>query len=159
MRHVIVESTCEAGAQNRIVMYVDGQYEGKPFHQPLTARCVLVLRSGSVKETNGRDYVATRIDSFIKLDQTSVALLAKAMHPLIGKTADRNFADTVSFISSLSYTAERRPEAIHSLAADLQQLDDRRRAEFSAVIDLCHRSGLVDRSERVAAAAEEPASR
>lgn len=149
---IVVESTLEPAAQNRLVMLVDACYDGKPFNKPLTARCVLLLRSGSVQETNGREYVAARIDTFIKLDQTALALVAKAMHPLIGKTADRNFADTVSFISSLSYTAEVRPDAIHRLAADLQGLDLARRRQFTTVIDDCYRTGLLWRESRVAAA-------
>ncbi|MCA9237868.1 MAG: hypothetical protein KDA44_20480 [Planctomycetales bacterium] len=156
---VVVESTCEAGAQNRIVMYVDGRYEGKPFNRPLTAKCVLLLRSGSIEETNGRQYVAARIDSFIKLDQTSVALLAKAMHPLIGKTADRNFADTVGFISSLSYTAEARPERIRELAVSLDGLDEPRKQRFDNVIDECHRSGIAWQQSRLATGLTDPTPR
>src|SRR5262249_27433493 len=68
----IVEQTCDAAAQNRVVMYAEGSYDGMPFNKPVGARCVFLLRSGSIRETNGRDYVAARLDSFVKLDRTSV---------------------------------------------------------------------------------------
>ncbi|MBX3425355.1 MAG: hypothetical protein KF688_06720 [Pirellulales bacterium] len=138
---VVVESTCDENAQNRVIMFVDGRYDGKPFNKPLAAQCVLALRSGSIEETNGRHYVAVRVDSFIRLDRTGLALLAKAMHPLVGKTADRNFADTINFVSSLSYTAEQRPDRIHDLGTSLDRVEPHRRRQFSAVVDLCHQHG------------------
>jgi hypothetical protein len=122
----IVDSQCDKDAQNRVVLYVQGQYEGKPFNRRLTASCVLLLRSGSVVETNDRTYVASRLDCFVKLDQPTVEILAKAAHPFVGKTADRNFSDTLAFVSNLSYTAERRPEAVERLATDLEGVEPAR---------------------------------
>lgn len=127
----IVEQACNADAQNRIVMYAEGSYDGKPFTKPITAQCVIVLQSGSVVETNGRTYVASRLDSFVKLDRPTMEILAKAAHPFIGKTADRNFSDTLSFVSNFSYTAERRPSAIDRLASELDQIDASRRDQLS----------------------------
>ena len=46
------------------VIYAEGAYEGPLFDRPLTAHCVLVLKSGYVKETNGRYYVTQWIDLF-----------------------------------------------------------------------------------------------
>jgi len=119
---VIVEQNCDDRAQNRIVMYAEGSYEGKPFRRPITAQCVLLLRSGSMRETNGRDFVAVQLDSFIRIERTSIELFAKAIHPLVGKTADRNFADTVQFISSFSQAAETRPATIERLVSALPHI-------------------------------------
>jgi len=116
---IIVEQNCDDRAQNRIVMFAEGAYEGKPFHRPVRAQCVLLLRSGSMKETNGRDFVAVRLDSFIRIERASIELLAKVVHPLVGKTADRNFSDTLQFISSFSHAAETRPATIERLVSDL----------------------------------------
>jgi hypothetical protein len=138
---VVVEQTCEPNAQNRIVMYAEGSYEGKPFQQPLSASCVVVLTSGSVEETNGRRYVASRLDSFIKLDRRSLELVAKAVHPFVGQTADRNFSDTMSFVSNLSYTAETRPDAIEKLATDVEKLDQPRRAQLTKLAYECAEAG------------------
>jgi hypothetical protein len=141
-RLVVVEQACDEHAQNRIVMYAEGSYDGKPFKRPVGAQCVLVLRSGSVRETNDRDYVAARLDSFVKLDRTSIELLAQAVHPFVGKTADRNFADTMSFVSSLSYTAEKRPEMVEKIAADLDTVEPLRRDGLVAVAQDCHAVGV-----------------
>jgi hypothetical protein len=149
-RLVVVEQTCEAGAQNRIVMFAQGQYEGTPFSRPVAARCVLLLRSGSVRETNGRQYVAARLDSFVKLDRTSVEIMAQVAHPFVGRTADRNFADTLAFISNLSYTAERRPESIDQLAGSLERVDASRREGLSAVAHRCADAGAAWELSRAA---------
>ena len=133
----IVEQSCDGSAQNRIVMYAQGGYEGKPFPRPITAQCVLLLRSGSVVETNGRQYVAARLDSFVKLDRPTTEIMAKAASPFVGKTSDRNFADTLAFIANFSYTAENRPEAIAKLSDRLQQVDAPRRAELTTIASRC----------------------
>jgi hypothetical protein len=138
---VVVEQTCDDHAQNRIVMYAEGSYDGKPFGRPVRAECVLLLRSGSVRETNDRDYVAARLDSFVKLDRASIELLAQAVHPFVGKTADRNFADTMSFVSSFSYTAEKRPQMIEKIVGDLDTVDEARRARLVAIARDCSAAG------------------
>lgn len=154
---VVVEQVCEPGAQNRIVMYAEGSYEGKPFSKPVGARCVLLLRSGSMRETNGRQYVAARLDSFVKLDRTSVEIMAQVAHPFVGKTADRNFADTLSFISNLSFTAERRPETIVELSGELEHVDQPRRTQFVEVSQRCAEAGKAWQLSRAhQASAEEP---
>lgn len=138
---VVVEQTCEPDAQNRIVMFAQGSYDGKPFQRPVSADCVLVLTSGSMQETNGRRYVASRLDSFVKLDRMSLELVAKAVHPFVGQTADRNFADTLSFVSTLSFTAEHRPESIEKISLEVEHLDQPRRKELTALAYECAEAG------------------
>ncbi|RIK88152.1 MAG: hypothetical protein DCC67_01000 [Planctomycetota bacterium] len=157
---VIVEQSCDAAAQNRIVMFADGRYEGKPFAAPISAHCVVMLRSGSVRETNGRYYVAARLDSFVKFDRTSLEVVAKAVHPFVGQTADRNFADTLAFVSNLSYTAEKRPEAIDQLAKDMQNVDEPRRRQLVQLARQCAEAGRLWRLSRAeSASADAPARR
>jgi hypothetical protein len=152
---VIVQQTCDANAQNRVVMYAQGTYDGKPFPRPITAQCVLVLTSGSTEETNGRRYVASRLDSFIKLDRTSLELVAKVLHPFVGQTADRNFADTLTFVSNLSYTAEKKPEAIVQLSSEMQTVDEPRRKELAKLAQECADFGRQWQARRGPAAAAE----
>jgi hypothetical protein len=151
----VVEQTCDAAAQNRVVMYAEGSYDGKPFSKPVGARCVFVLRSGSMRETNGRYYVAARLDSFVKLDRTSIELMAQIAHPFVGKTADRNFADTLSFVSNLSYTAEERPETIVNLSAKLEKVDEPRRVQLATLARHCAEEGAAWEVSRAAQASAE----
>ncbi len=139
----IVEQTCEAGAQNRIVMYAEGSYEGKPFTKPVNAQCVVLLRSGSFVESDGRDYVAARLDSFIHIDQHSLEIFAKVVHPLVGKMADRNFADTVTFVGSFSQAAEIEPARIERLAKSLEHVTVARQRELGKIAYNCHKNAKV----------------
>ena len=150
---VIVEQKCDDRAQNRIVMYSEGAYEGKPFKRPVRAQCVLVLRSGSITETNGRDFVACRLDTFVRIERTSIELFAKAMHPWVGKTADANFADTVGFVSSLSKAAERRPEKIERLVNRLPRVTSQRQQLLVKLAYACSEK-YDEPTSRVASKAE-----
>ncbi len=134
---VLVEQSCDPQAQNRIVMFAEGAYEGKPFKQPVRAQCVLLLRSGSFKETNDRQYVAARLDSFIHIDRTSLEWFAKAVHPLVGRTADRNFGDTLQFIGNLSHEAETRPATVAQLVSNLPHVSADRQERL---IQIAYRS-------------------
>jgi hypothetical protein len=114
------------------VVLADGAYVGPPFGAPLKAQSIILLRSGSVQETNGRYYITVRIDSFIRLEQIGVELVAKTVQPWIAKTADQNFIETLSFVSNFSRTAEQNPAGIERLAARLPSLDGPTRTQLVA---------------------------
>lgn len=147
---IIVEQQCDGDAQNRIVMYSEGAYEGKPFKKPVRAQCVLLLRSGSMKETNGRDYVACRLDTFVRIERASIEFFAKAMHPWVGKTADANFADTISFISNLSQAAEQRPATIERLVNSLPRVTPQRQQQMVRLAYDCSEKYDGESSPRIA---------
>ena len=147
---VIVEQKCDGNAQNRIVMYADGAYDGKPFKRPVRAQCVLLLRSGSMRETNGRDYVACRLDSFVRIERTSLEIFAKALHPWVGKTADANFADTINFISNLSQAAEQKPASIERLVNSLPRVTEGRQQRMVRLAYSCSEKYEGEESVRVA---------
>jgi hypothetical protein len=126
-----------ADSQNLAVVFADGTYEGKPFVTPLKARTIILLRSGAVRETNGRHYVTVRVDSFVRIEQMGVELVAKTVQPWISKTADRNFIETLSFVSNFSRTAEKNPQGMQRLATRLASIDEPTRKELVA---LCFRT-------------------
>jgi hypothetical protein len=124
-------------AQNLAVVLADGTYEGRPFVTPLKARTIILLRSGAVRETNGRHYVTVRVDSFVRIEQMGVELVAKTAQPWISKTADRNFIETLTFVSNFSRTAEKNPQGMQRLATRLASIDEPTRKELVA---LCFRT-------------------
>lgn len=124
-------------ARNLAVIYATGAYEGQPFTSPLRAQSVLVLQSGAVKETNGRDYITVRLDSFVHFDQVGVDLVARTIQPWINKTADRNLIETLGFVSTFSRTAERNPQGMQRLASRLQSVDQPTRNQL---VDLCYQT-------------------
>jgi hypothetical protein len=128
-----VHTTWGQGADNTVVIYADGSYDGKPFLKPLKAQSVILLRSGSVQETNGRHYITVRIDSFMKIEQMGVELVAKTVQPWISQTADRNFIETLTFVSNFSRTAEKNPQGMKRLATRLNAVDQPTRDELVAI--------------------------
>jgi hypothetical protein len=120
-------------ASNTALVFADGAYDGKPFVTPLKMKSVILLRSGSVQEANGRHYITVRIDSFMKIEQMGVELVAKTVQPWINKTADRNYIETLTFVSNFSRTAEKNPQGIERLAGRLSSVDYPTRSELVAV--------------------------
>jgi hypothetical protein len=55
------------------------------------------------------------------------------VQPWISKIADRNFVETLSFVSNFSRTAEKNPQGMQRLATRLASLDEPTRNELVAV--------------------------
>lgn len=123
----ILSSEQASPGTNKILVYAEGKYDGKPFLKPVKARCVCLFQCVSKKETNGRNYVTARIDTFIVIDQFGLDLIAKTLHPILGKTGDHNFVETMNFASNFSNAAERNPTGVEKLCRKLSRvsLDDR----------------------------------
>lgn len=124
-------------ARNRIVIYAEGVYEAKPLPNPIKARSLLVLQSASTTGADGEPYVTTRLDSFIRFERATADFVAKTLQPLINKTADHNFAETMKFVSTFSQTRDRNPEGMARLAGRLDNVGDDVRSEL---VTLCRKS-------------------
>ena len=92
-----------------------------------------------MKETNDRDYVAARLDTFFHIDRVRIELFAKALQPLVGKTADRNFTDTLQFISSFSHAAETRPATVERLVTGLPDVSPESQGQLIRIAYQCGR--------------------
>lgn len=106
-------------SHDKYLLYANGSYDGPLFQRPVRAQCVLLLRSGAIRETNGRHYITCRLDTFIHLQRVGVELLAKTIQPLIGRSADSNFTETMAFVASLSRAAEYNPRGVERIAGQL----------------------------------------
>lgn len=120
-------------ARNLAVAYAEGTYDGKPLTRPVKAQCILLLRSGSTVETDGRTFVTARLDTFIYIDRAGVELIAKTIQPILGATADHNFVETMKFTGNVSRTAQHNPEGMERLASQLPKIDATTRGELIAV--------------------------
>lgn len=119
------------------VIYAEGSYDGPLAARPVNGRCLMVLKTGYVRETDGRYYITSRLDTFMAVEPGGVELLAKTFHPLVGKVADNNFLQSVGFLGSLSRTAEVNARGVQLLAAKLAYVEPglrQRLAELAAGI-------------------------
>ncbi len=135
------------------VLYGEGTYEGPLMGRPVKGRGVLVLKCGYVRETNGRYYITSRVDCFLTIEPAGAELFTKTVSPLMGKTADNNFIQTVSFVSSLSRTAETNSRGVQHLASHLQRVQPEVRARFAEVAaDVAQKSATAAGPETVSRA-------
>jgi len=116
------------------VIYAEGSYDGPLFAKPVRGRCLMVLKSGYIREPDGRYYITTRLDTFVRVDHGGVEFLAKTFHPLIGKTADVNFVQTITFLGSLSRTAEVNTRGVQRLAARLDNISPEARLQLAKLV-------------------------
>jgi hypothetical protein len=113
------------------VLYGEGSYTGPLMAKPVTGRGVLVLKCGYIRETNGRYYITSRLDSFLTIEPKGAELIGKTVSPLLGRTADNNFVQTVAFAGSLSRTVEVNSRGVQRLATQLAHVQPRVRTQFA----------------------------
>ena len=144
-------------AQDMQVVLADGVYEGPAFPKAIRGRCLLVLRSASLQETDGREYITARLDAFIDFDQVGLDLIAKTLQPWIGRIADYNFSETVGFVGSLSRTAEVNPLGVQRLSTRLNRVDPAVSARFGELsLDIARLAAERQTSNEVARLARVP---
>jgi hypothetical protein len=117
------------------VIYADGLYDGPLFPRPVRGQCVAVLQYTNVRKASGRYEETVRLDTFLHVDNVGIELLAKLFQGLVGRTIDHNFVETVSFLGSVSRTAEVNPKGMRRLAGKLSLVEAERRDQFIAVTD------------------------
>jgi hypothetical protein len=119
--------------QHTQIVFADGAYNGPVFGKPLQGRVLIVLRSGQIQRSDGRSYITARIDAFTQIDNIGLELITKTIQPLVGKTADLNFAQTMTFVGTLSRTAEFNQAGIQRLARRLGQVKPEVRDQFAQI--------------------------
>jgi hypothetical protein len=112
------------------VIYGEGVYRGALLARSVKGRGVLVLKSGYVRETNGRYYVTSRMDSFLSIEPVGAELITKTISPVLGKTVDNNFIQTLAFVGSLSRTAETNSRGVQRLGEQLAHVPPEVRDRF-----------------------------
>ena len=141
----ILSAKWNENSQNSVLIYAEGTYQGVPFPRPVTARTVLLLRSGSRVETNGRPYVTARLDAFVMVERLGAELVTKTLRPLIVKTADHNFVESMKFVSTFSQTAEENPRGMGRLSQKMPKLSP---ATQAAMVLVCQQA--ADRYQQIA---------
>ncbi|MEK6249384.1 MAG: hypothetical protein N2C12_14470, partial [Planctomycetales bacterium] len=119
------------GDNNTHVLYAEGSYSGSLTRRPVRASCLLVLRSESFANQDGKTYVRARMAMFLDVKNIGIELIAKTFQSVIGKTTDQNFTETANFVTKLSRTTEANGPGIQRLATRLANVTETTRGEFS----------------------------
>jgi hypothetical protein len=144
------------GTSELHLAYGEGYYEGPLFKRRINGRCVVMLRSEFRQGEDGREYVGNLLDIFLAIDNTGADLVAKTLYPLVGKTADTNFAETTRFLSKVSQTAEANGAGMQRLAARLTSCDQQIRDQFVQVSAAVQQKAVTRASGAGAATAARP---
>jgi len=113
----------------------EGYYEGSLAPGRILANCVLLLKSGFTKSKSGETFVSNRLDVFVRFENKGADFLARTLHPLIGKTADYNFAESTAFLGKISHNAENNLAGMQRLVNKLSHVDPTVRNQFSDVVN------------------------
>lgn len=133
------------------VIISEGMYDGPMYPVKLRGQCVLVMKTSHVREQNGRVHVVNRLDAFLRIENLGVEIVARTLQPLLGKTADHNFAETSAFVDQLSHTAEANPGGVSRLAQRLPHIEPKVRQQFAELAE-----HVADNAAAQAALAQSP---
>lgn len=125
------------------VFFAEGYYEGPLAPTRIVAQCVLVLKSGFTKAANGEAFISNRLDVFVKFESRGADFLARTLHPLIGKTADYNFAETSSFIGKISKNAEDNITGMQNMISRLGKVEPGVRQQFGEVVSRVYQRRVI----------------
>lgn len=145
------------GTREKHVFYATATYDGPLVKRPLHARCVFLLQSGYLESSPGRTHIASQLDVFIRIDHTGADLAVKALHPLVGKTADINFTESVGFLQQISRAAETNTYGLRRLSAGLTGVDGAVRQYFAGLVENASRRAAVRLASQTQSSATVPA--
>jgi hypothetical protein len=120
------------------LLYGEGTYEGRLFTKKVRGRCLLLLKTAYLPQSNGNYFITCRLDAFMQLDNVGVDMLAKTFQPFVGQIADHNFRETTGFVESLYRAAEINYSGMQALSQKL------------TLVQPEVRKGFVEVSEQVA---------
>lgn len=133
------------GTRNQHLFLAEGYYDGPLLPRRITGRCVLLLSSGYSQDDTKRSFVSNRLDVFVQLDKMGVEIVAKTLHPLMGKTIDTNFAESSRFISQVSHVAESNGPGVQRLVSRLTDIDPEVRTQFAQITSAIHQRSALQR--------------
>ena len=138
------------GDRNTHVFYSEGTYEGKLLRNLIRGRCVMVLQSEYKSTEDQRVYVTSRLDMFVQFDNVGAEILAKTLHPLVGKSADHNFTESTKFLGQVASAAERKTVGLQRLSQRLNNVDVAIREKFTSATATAHqRAALRDSGKKI----------
>jgi hypothetical protein len=121
------------GTRTQHLFLAEGYYDGPLLPRRVTGRSVLLLSSAYSQDHDQRSHISNRLDVFIQVDNVGVEIVAKTLHPLMGKTADSNFAESTRFVSQVSRVAEKNGPGVQRLVGRLTNIDPSVRNRFSQI--------------------------
>jgi len=115
------------------VVYAVGTYNGPLFRTPVRGGCLLLLKTGYIREPDGNHYVTARLDAFFRIDHLGLELVTKTFQSVVHSTADKNVRQAALFLRNLSLAAEYDPEHMRRLSTKLTKVRPELREAFANI--------------------------
>lgn len=116
----------------------EGTYEGPLLRRKIRGDCLIVLRAEHQTGSNGVNVATCDLDFFLKIDNATAGFIAKTVHPLVGRTADQNFVETLKFVERLHETTCKNGPGVQGMAYRLTGLTPEVRDAFIEVAGLTY---------------------
>ncbi len=142
-----VELVC--GTRDQHLFLAEGYYDGPLMPRRVTGRCVLLLTSAYSRDAKQRSFVSNRLDVFVQVDKVGAEIVAKTLHPLMGRTIDTNFAESVRFVSQVSHVAESNGPGVQRLVSRLNTIEPEVRTQFAQIASAINQRAILKRFNRV----------
>ena len=94
----------------------------------------MLLRTENTKDSDGRPVASSQLDVFLKIENAAAGLIARTLNPLVGKTADQNFVESMKFVQRLNETTEKNGPGVQGMADRLEGLTPEVRQNFIDVV-------------------------
>jgi hypothetical protein len=101
------------------VYFVEGDYDGQMWPKKLTGRSVIILHQTPAQEVNGLRRITVWMDVFLKVDNIGADLVVRTLSPLVNKSADSNFVESVAFVEQISQAAAVNSSGLQNLISKL----------------------------------------
>ncbi len=118
------------------IYYATTQYTGPLLARPVTANCVLLMKTKYEEDSSGETVVTNQLDVFVRIKNRGIDLVAKTLQPLVGRAADFNFRESIKFMARVSRTAEENATGVQTLATRLDGCDEKVKQRFANLSEL-----------------------
>ncbi len=92
-----------------MLVYCRGAYRGPVVNRKIEGEIVLMIQTRYTKNEKDQPIVICRADSFVRVYNVGAELMGRVFSSVLGKIADSNFEQTVSFVCSISEWSEKNP--------------------------------------------------
>ncbi len=124
------------GSNNTHIYYGEGEYNGSVIARNLRGKIVILLTSDYQLDAEGNTVATSQMDIFVKIENATLGLIAKTLHPIIGSTADHNFTESIKFLERLNETTIKNGPGVQGMAHRLDTLTQQVRRDFVQVAGL-----------------------
>jgi hypothetical protein len=117
------------------IVYAKGLYKGPFLVRSYDGEAVLILRNRFMRDVNNEPIIICDLDVFVRIDHLGVDFLAKLFATTLGKIADSNFEQTVSFVGYVSESVGINAESVKRNGYQVKNVRETVREDFGDVVD------------------------